>query len=704
MLVRLLQLAMRWKWLIVGSVAAFMLLGLALTLLMTPKYTASSTLEIQRESYRIVQVQGVEPESSPVDLEFYQTQYGLLTSQSLAQRVARNLGLHQNRQFFEMFGSSKYVEQLKAGPGTAAQQAERLREAGEILLENLAVHPVRLSRLVSISFTSPDAEFSARVINSWGKNFIEATLERRFEATSYARRFLEQRLGQLRQRLEESERLLVSYAAAQNIVNIPLSNSNEQERGSSSTERPLVAENLGSINRELNDAIAARVLAESRLRSSGGSTQEALQNQAITGLRQKRAELSAQYSSMLTQFRPEYPPAMALSTQIAQLDKAIAREEQRVTTNLRQTYEAAAARENVLRRQVEQLRIGLLDQRGRAIQYNIYQREVDTNRQLYDGLLQRYKEIGVAGGVGVNNVVVIDAADAPQFPSSPKILLNLAVSLLLGGFVGVGLAFALDQIDEAISLPTDVTRALDLPLLGTIPKVEDGTLEAEFNDRKSPIVEAYLSTQTSLSFTTDHGFPRSLVVTSTRPAEGKSTTSMGLARSLARTGRRVVLVDADMRAPSLHYIFDVKNERGLSNYLSGETNLDALIVPEALDSVSLMPAGPPPPNAAELLTGDRIGQLITHLMERFDNIVLDVPPVMGLADAPLIGTRAEGVVFVLESHATRRTMARIAIGRLRSANVRILGAILTKFESKRAQYGYGYEYGYGYGEQRRRKD
>lgn len=696
---RLLRIAKRRKWLLLGSVVVAIVLGLVVTLLMTPQYTATATLEIQRETNRIVEVRGVQQESGPTDLEFYQTQYGLLRAQSLAERVATNMRLDQNASFFEMFGNNDVASAIREAPRTAspADRQDRVRRAADILLRHINVSPMRMSRLVDVEFTSPEAAFSAEVVNAWTRHFVEATLARRFEATSYARRFLEQRLQQLRQRLEESERQLVAYASQQRIVNIPSTVNSSGPAGQTTTERPLVAEDLSTLNQSLNEAISERTAAEARLRANGGNTNEALQNQAISTLRARRAELAAEHARLLSQFEPEYPPAQAIQNQIRDLDRSIGREEGRVRSTIQGTYEAAVSRENALRARVERLQGDLINLRGRTIQYNIYQREVDTNRQLYDALLQRYKEIGVAGGVGVNNISVVDNANTPERPSSPRLLLNLLMALFAGGAIGGGLALALEQIDEAISDPNDVESMLGLPLLGAIPKT-DGDPEAELDDRKSALVEAYLSTQTSLAFTTDHGIPRTLTVTSTRPGEGKTTTAYALARSLSRTGRKVILIDADMRSPSLHQIFGLGNSKGLSNFLTGDNDVTGMIHHGLSDGISLMTAGPPPPNAAELLIGDRVSQLTRQLSEKFDHVILDVPPVMGLADTPLVASQVEGVVFVVESHATRASMAKVAVGRLNDAQARVLGVLLTKFESKRAHYGYGYDYGYGYGE------
>jgi len=696
-----LRIAKRWRWLLLGSITLSAIAGLVVTLLMTPQYTAAATIEIQRENDRILSVRGVEPEGSAVDVEFYQTQYGLLRSQSLAERVAADLRLHNSPEFFEMFGADVYAERLRENRTAAAvagQSRERIRQAGIILLRNVNVAPERLSRLVDIEFSSPDPQLSARIVNSWTQHFVETTLARRFEATSHARTFLEARLGELRQRLEQSERALVAYASRERIINLPTTTPSPNGGGTSVVERPIVAEDLAALNQELNEAIGDRMQAQSRLQVAGGSTTEALANQAISSLRTRRAELAGERARMLAQFEPEYPPARAIADQIAELDRSIAREEGRVRNTLQSAYQAAAARETSLQERVRGLQGDLMNLRGRTIQYNIYQREVDTNRQLYDALLQRYKEIGVAGGVGVNNISVVDPAEVPLSPSSPRLIINLLVSLLLGGVIGAGMALALEQIDETISDPTDVEPMLGLPLLGTIPKAGTEDVVEELEDRKSSMVEAYLSAQTRLAFTTDHGIPRTLTVTSTRPGEGKTTTAYALAQLLARAGRKVIIVDADMRSPSLHHIFGVDNERGLSNYLAGSGDLAQLIRGGLPNGLALLSAGLTPPNAAELLTGDRVRLMIKELVKKFDHVILDVPPVMGLADTPLIASLVEGTIFVIESHETKSTMARVAVSRLRDANARVLGALLTKFESKRAHYGYGYDYGYGYGE------
>lgn len=690
-----LQIARRWRYVIIGTAAAFAMLGLIVTLLMTPKYTATSTIEISRDSNKVTDFQSVERDAGMADQEFYQTQYGLLRSRSLSERVATQLRLIDDKSFFEAFGQPDSDPAFAEVNGHYAIQgrATRQRIAGEILLRNLNVEPTRLSRLVSIHFTSPNAALSAKVANAWGFNFIQTNLERKIQATSYGRDLLQRQLSQFKERLDASQRQLVGYASAQQIINLPSQGGVDGK----TSERSIVADDLAALNASLSQATADRIQVQARYEQAGrsGNSTEALRNQAINNLRQRRAELASDYQRLMTQFEPGYPAARAAKSQIDQLDKSISREEGRVSASLQANYNEAVERERALQARVDQLKVSYLDLRRRSIQYNIYQQEVDTNRALYDGLLQRFKEIGVAGGVGVNNISIVDSADVPQKPSSPRLVLNLILALFLGFGFGAIIAFILEQMDESIADPTEVQRRLGLPLLGSVPKVEGQTPKEALTDRKSNLVEAYLAVQTNLGFSTEHGIPRSFAVTSTRPAEGKSTTALALAATLSRAHRRVILVDGDMRSPSIHHLGGVDHDRGLSNFLAGQDNIEALTFEMADFGFTAMSAGPIPPNAAELLTGNRLSILISRLLETYDHVVIDSPPVMGLADAPLIASRVEGVVYAIESHGIRSTMVKTALGRLASANAHVFGGVLTKFDTRKTSYNYDYGYGYG---------
>ena len=695
---RLLRAASRWRWVLLGGVALGAVAGILMTAVMTREYASTARLEITRDTDRVVDIDSVERDTSVADQEFYQTQYGLLQTKALSERVARELGLADDPTVLKMFGQQKLLDGGQAGLLDPAKRAHRIEVMGKELLEHVGIAPVRGSRLVDVTAVTPDPALSRRIADAWGKLFIETNLEQRYEASDYARRFLESRLEQMRGKLEDSERKAVDYAASQGIIMLPTAAPPAGKDGPPSTgDRSLVSDDLVTLNNALAVATAERLAAESRLTRRPDATGTALQNDAIGRMRDERAQAEADYAKMMQQFEPNYPPAQALQAQIRSLDKAIAAEEGRVGTSLNQDYQSAATRERMLAARVNALKGNLTNLRQRSIQYNIYQRDADTNRELYNALLQRYKEIGVAGGVEKNNVSIVDAPKLPDRPSSPKLLINMLLAMFFGGLAGMGVAAGLEQIDEGIGDPADTETKLGHPLLGTVPRVKRETPLEAFDNPRSPLVEAYLAIEAALELSTVRGTPKSIAVTSTRPREGKSITALALAQSLARAKRKVVLIDADLRAPSVHRYFGLENDgAGISNFLAGSDDIDMMLRPTSYEGLSIITAGPHPPNAADLLTGSRLGELIKQLQERFDHVIVDSCPVIGLADAPLVAAAVEGVIYVVEARAVQAGAARRALQRLETAQANVVGIVLTKFEPRHAHLGYGYGYGFEY--------
>ncbi|HEV2568142.1 GumC family protein [Sphingomonas sp.] len=695
LVVQYLHLLQRRKWVIIAVLGLSLMAALVVTLLTTPKYTATTRIEISREQKNVTNVEGIESDQVGRDLEFYQTQYSLLEAESLAERVVRRLRLDRTDSFWEAHGIDPDQDGvLSSGPRRSAnaERQDKQRAAVQLLLTNVLISPIRGSSLVDISYTSTSPDMSARIANAWAEEFIAQNIARKFDSTAQARQFLENRLNELRGRLEQSERDLVNYAANQNIITL---SSAPTENGRPAQERTLTSDSLEALNKALVAATADRIAAEARL-APGGAGEAGVTNPALTSLRERRADAAGDLAKILSQFERGYPEARALESRVRELDRSIAREEARVRGSISQEYTAAAAREQDLRNRVAQLSSALNSQRRASIQYNIYQREADTNRQLYDGLLQRYKEIGVAG-VSANNIAIIDTAKAPNVPSSPKLLLNLALGAIFGLLLSIGLIFLLEQADEGLRDPTRVQELIGVPLLGSVPKAsEEIVIADELRDPKSLLAEAYLSVRSSLAFSTDHGVPRSLMMVSAQPAEGKSTSSLALAAVLSRLGRKVIIVDADLRSPSLHKTLDLDNRQGLSNYLAGDGNLQDKIrnVGPSMDFLS---AGPQPPSAAELLSGDRMFQLVRELESRYQHVIIDSPPILGLADAPLLSKTVEAVIFVVQAGEVAVRGLRSALARLRDVDAPIVGVILTKFEDRYSEYGYGYGFRYKYG-------
>ena len=689
------NILLRRKWPALAVIGAALVVGLVATLLMAPIYTATGRIEISRAQKKITNVEGVESEDAGRDIEFYQTQYNLLKARSLAERVARQLKLSSDAAFFEAHGLDiKSGSSTTTGlPPTSAERAARERETVDMLLKHVNVAPLRGSSLVDVGYDSGSPTQSARIANAWIKQFIEASIDRRFASTSDARAFLERQLSNLREKLEQSERDAVNYASTRQIATISRTQGPD---GRTQSEKTLAAADLETMSAELQRATTDRIAAQSRANNmgKGTATAETLSNPAINALRQKRAEVAADYAKILVQFEPEYPAARALKRQIDTMDASISNEERRVTQNRNQELQAAVQREAELKAKVEDLVARLDQQQKSSIQYNIYQREADTNRQLYDSLLQRYKEIGVAG-VDANNISIVDSARVPDRPSAPSLMRNLFLAFLAGLILAALLIVILEQFDEGLRDPEDVVRKLNQPLLGVSPFKDTTDITADLSDPKSDFTEAYISIISNLAFSTDHGVPRSLAITSTRPAEGKSSSSLALAAVLGRTEKRVILVDGDMRSPSVHTIVGDSNISGLSNYLAGDDNWKANVRATSMKGVSILTAGPMPPNAAELLSRPRIKDLITELSHEYDHIIVDSPPVLGLADGLLIAKAVEGTVFVSEAKGAPVRGIKASIARLTGVGANILGIVLTKVSLGQVGYGYGYGYGYG---------
>ncbi|WP_407166032.1 GumC family protein [Bradyrhizobium sp. ORS 111] len=691
-----LWLLFKHRWLILSVAGIFLTAGLVWTLLTTPIYRASASLKIDRDVPRVVNAQDVQQGNAANDVEFYQTQYELLKSRSLAERVARSIDLSDDKAFLSAHAPSPWVK-LRAliFGGEPAEEnstmSERQAAAAATVQANLIIQPVRSSSVVQISFDSPSAAVAARVVNAVQDSFIAENLERRLQATSYAKTFLEERIQELKVKLEDSEKELVAYADKQDIVDLSTSAKSAGTQG-------LVAGNLAAANDALTKATGDRVRSELLWRqaetSDGLALPQILDNKSIQEIRSKRAELQAEYQQKLKSFKPAFPAMVQLKARINELDRQVKTEVNLTKDSLKSQYEAAVKQEKVSMRKVADLKSDFVDLRNRDIQYNILKREVDTNRTLYDGLLQRYKEIGVAGGVGTNNISVVDVAEVPGAPYSPNLRANLLRALLLGLLCGGFAAFGREQLDDSFRSVEDVEENLGLPLLGIVPRSDDlGDPKNLMDAPRSAIAEAYRSLRTALQFSTASGIPKTLLVTSASASEGKSTTAYLLARNFAALGMRVLLIDCDLRKPSLNTLIGCEASAGLSNCLAGSTKPPEVFRATNFQNLTLLPSGPLPPNPAELLAGPKMLSLLTIASEKFDLVIVDGPPVAGLADAPILGSVAAGTLLLIEAGRTRRKAAKAAVKRLKFAQAQMVGAVLNKLNSDKAAYFYGYGYG-----------
>jgi len=461
---------------------------------------------------------------------------------------------------------------------------------------------------------------------------------------------------------------------------------------------------LGEFTSALAKAQGERIRAEAlyqQAKAGDAATLHAVvDSKLIQEYKTRKAKLEGDYQEGLKTYKPGYPKMQQMESQISELQAKIDQETKAALGGLRANYEAALAQESQLAAKLKESKQIVLGSQDSSFQYNLLKREVDTNRQLYDSLLQRYKEIGVAGGVGINNITVVDKAKVPKFPIKPNLILNLMIAIVAGLAAGIGLALLLEHLDDTIKLPEDMEKLLGLPVLGIIPatKAADNTELAltENADPRSAFAEAYRSLRTTLQFSTPEGMPKVLLVTSTTIGEGKSTTALSLATHIAHTGKSVLLIDCDLRKASLHKKLGISNDLGLTNYLAGNWQPVDTTRGCHVPNLFLMPSGPLPPNPAELLGSAKMVALLNLAAEKFDQVIIDGPPVLGLADAPLLGSLAEATILVAECGVTSRQYAQGAVKRLRSTRTRLVGGVLTKVDTRHRSYGYhGYYYQYG---------
>ena len=671
----LLRILGEHRKLILVAMVLGLIVGLVVTVLTPKMYRADVTLEVNAPRVEILNREdgGEEPTSNSWD--FIATQVGLLKSRSLAERVAQDLNLASD----------------PAVVGVGGTPASRLRNATGVVAGGLSADMPEDGQLIRYSYVSTSPELAARVANGVADSFINSSLQRRFDASNSARNFLLQQINKTRGELERSERQLVTYAQSQGIIN-----TGSGEAGSTTTDASsLQGGSLIALNGALAEATARRVMAEGAYRQASLSgASEATASSA--SLRAGRASLEADYQDKLTLLKPDHPEMLALRSRIDEINRQISAEQSQASgsksSSLLAEFRAAAAAEGALRARVNQLRGSVLDLRGRSIQYNILQRDVDTNRGLYDALLQRYKQVGVAGGVGTSPVSIVDRAEVPGGPYKPNLNKNLLIGFGLGLLSGLALALALEFVHDTIKTREDVRSKLGLACLGVIPKRDaGGSIIEELKDVTSAATEAYSAVLAALRFSTEAGAPRTLLVTSTMASEGKSSSALALAQNYARRGETVLLIDGDLRRP----VFKAhSNRQGLTKLLTNDDPIASHILDTQYDNLYLLPCGPTPPNPADLLSTPRFDAILREASRQFDKVIIDGPPVLGLADATLLATVAGSVAMVVESGRTRTKAARDSLERLRLGGANVVGAILTKSTEEASEYGYRlYQYG-----------
>ena len=698
-------LVLKHKYMIMIVVTIFLFGGVIVTLQMPRIYSASTTVKIDRLVPQIFKSQYAQVSVWSDDTQFYETQYELIRSRAIAERVTTALDLTKS----DFLGGPQqsWLQRLfgrKSNPAPVPDvDAGRVRHAIAVsqVMAGLSVQPVKQSSIVRITYSAKDPTWAQRISIAVAEQFEKITLDALFAASSHARRFLQEQLDEQRLKLEESEKQLIQYAKKEGIVDID-------------NKQPQVLAELQAVQSAYSNAVTARTLLEETWRQAqadgGNSLPQVMSDSLIHSARARLSQLRGTYQHNLTVFGPASPKMTALQNEMSATEKDIRAEIELVKGSIYDQYQLAAANEKSLGGKLDQLKADALDLRRRSVEYAILMRDVDTNRSLYDGVLQQYQELGVASDAQSNNVSVLDRALLPEQPTSPSLRVNLIVALALGAVAAAGAVWLIEMHDDTFKSTADLEERLGLPVLGVIPLYRDlakkkSAISELLDDPSSLLAESCRLLRTAIQFSTSDGSPQSILITSSRPGEGKSTIASSLAANFGQLGMRVLLIDADMRNPSLHRIMNLENSVGLSNYLSGGDyfiesqragSAPGILKQTSIPNLVVMTCGPLPPNPVELLAGPRLGILLSEAARSFDIIIINSPAIMGHADAPILSAAADATILLVEGAKTRRSVVRDALKRLRFVRARVVGEILNKDQANHAGRSFGHEHGYAY--------
>ncbi len=707
------------KWMVLACLTLIVAVVAISTLRSTPVYEAVGSIAINKMdpvAFSLKDSSNTVDYYDPTDLD---TEVRILKSDLLALQVIRQLNLDRRPEIAGKAGGATKTSSppLELTPDALQSDSTKTSDVLANFKGSLQVALVPNTRIIEIRYRSPDKNLAARVVNTLANTYVEQNFKTRFESTMQASDWLSKQLVDLQIKVETSQEKLVQYQKEHEILG-------------TDEKQNITTAKLDELNRELTTAESVRMEKESVYHLVQGGDPDSIAAATADGvakgtggssnllekLREQEADLKIQVAQLSTQFGPSYPKLAQLSSQLKEVEAEIQAEMRKVAARLRGDYLAAVQREGMLHSALEKQKQEANKLNESAIEYSLLKRDVDSNRTLYEGLLERLKEAGVTAGLRSNNFRIVDVARIPTSPAGPNIPKNLGFALALGLSTGIGLAFLLEGMDNTVRTPEQAQTVSALPSLGMIPlgsrrsKELGGSRKLSLASSKeavelvtqarprSQMAESYRALRTSLLLTFVGGPPKVILITSALPEEGKTTTSVNSAIVLAQKDTRVLLIDADLRRPSIHKTLGMGPKIGLSNVLTGNVALEQAIIPSTiLPNLFILPAGTPPPNPAELLASTKMKSVLEELRKHYDHIVIDTPPTLSVTDAVVMSTSADAVVLVIRSGQTTKPALRRARDILMQVNARVCGVLLNAVDLNSPDYYYHYEYQGKYG-------
>jgi len=694
------------RWTIAATAIIVVTLATVVTLRTTPIYDATGRIAVGHENNDVLGFKSSgEGFSSEDDYDYtiaLDTQIKILQSDAIALATAKALQLDQMPPF---------ATPANPNDPLAAPSVDPRKEAALMgfIQGGLKLAVVPKTRIIEIRFSNPDPQLAARVVNTLVNVYVEQNFKTKFESAMQTSDWLSKQLSDLQLKVETSQEKLVQYQKEHGILGID-------------EKQNIVTQKLDELNRELTAAEADRIQKESRYRLTGSGNPELIANMdsnaLLPVLRKQEADLRTQIAQAEVQLGPAHPRIIELNSQLRQVQSSERQEVDKLAGRIKTEFQAASQRESMLRAALEGQKQAANKLNENAIEYSLLKRDVETNRQLYEGLLQKLKEASVSAGLKSSNIRVVDVARVPLAPARPDKRRNILLSLAMGLLGGVVLAFLLEAVDNTVRTPEQAQALSNLPALGIIPAshmaalrfrsqrallAKSGTSRetvelVTYRRPKSDISESYRALRTAILLSASGSPPRVMLITSALPQEGKTTTSINTAVTLAQKGARVLLVDADLRRPSIHKVFNIKPKVGLSTILTGSSKLENTIthVPQ-LPNLFLLSAGPPPPHPAELLGSNLMKQLISQWREQYDHVLFDTPPALSVTDSILLSVDMDAVVLVIRSGNTTKAALRRTRELLGQVNARVLGVVVNAVDVDSPDYYHYYYYGSKYG-------
>ena len=698
----------RRLWVPISVVIVVVTLATIYNLRLPDIFEGVTQVMLERED-RVVNLKDLQVNmSGGDDAQYMNTQLKIMQSPEVAFLVAKSLDLEHNSDFFPGYRpirkSGQTADALDVTNGETDDQADkqRLEQLTDVLLANVDVKPERETRLVNISYRHTDKELARKIADTWAEAYKTHSFNMRENSNKDANVFLEKSVANYKLKVQEAEEKLLNYRRNNQILDFG-------EKENTVSER-LVALNQLLLQAETDRKNAQLVYDMSRGVADVTTVPEVQRDPVVQELNKKITELRQQREQLLVEYTPEWPDVKKVEQQLSRLEGELRASHQRILTTVENQYRTTMQKEDSLRKAFAQQRAETLQQNEGAITAKMYQQEIDTNRRMLDSLLQSQQGVAVsAAGLLKPTVRITKASPLPRSAVAPKRAQNILLAALIGLIGGIGLVLFLDYINNKIESVEDIDRYMKLPALGVIPVLSEvgkakrllggkankelapvsnnGSVILTQVEANSSIAESYRQLRTALLLSSAGHAPRTLLITSSQPAEGKTTTSVNTAISLSQTGASVLIVDADLRRPRVHRVFGLKNNAGLSNYLAGDGDLASLIQ-VAIPNLYVLPVGPLPPNPAELLGSAKMKNLVEVLSTNFDYLVIDSPPVSSFADSLILSALVEGVIIVVKGGTTAREMAQRTKAHLQSVGAKILGVVINQVKLQPHDYYY----------------